>query len=435
MIALACAVTLSAQRMLTLDECREMALQNNAAIKNSSLMSRAAHETRKEAFTKYFPNISAGGFAFTANNGIINHNFKGSLPIPTIPGIIEGGALPYDIDLNLIKNGVLAGVNLVQPIFLGGEIVNANRLAEVGEAVAELQSRQSADQVRQTVEQYYWQLATLKAKQSTVAEVMHMLSVLENQVQTAVDAGVVLRNDLLEVQLSRSEMETDSIQLANGINVMSSLLAQYIGLGIEPIDIADSVKSSEEVVMDNALYINPADALHSTSDYQLLSQAVRGAEIAKRMAVGANLPKVAVGASYSTNRLEGEWHGIGALFATVIVPISDWWGGSHSIKRSNLNLQMARNELSDASELLQVKMRNSWDDLTTAYRKIGVARKSIEQAAENLRLNNVYYKAGTVTMTDLLKAQTLYRQSHDRYVEAVGAYRVETVKYLIATGR
>ena len=187
--------------------------------------------------------------------------------------------------------------------------------------------------------------------------------------------------------------------------------------------------------MTAGLFVSPDEALTAVTDYRLLSQGVKAAELTRRMTLGANLPKVAIGAGYTESNLLNQWHGTASLFATISVPITDWWGGSHAMKKSKLQLQAARNNLDDGSELLKVRMKNAWNDVETSYRKIGVARLSIEQANENLRLNRLYYKAGTVTITDLLKSQTLYRQSHDRFVEAAGQYQIDLTKYLIATGR
>lgn len=429
-------MTVSAQEVLTLDQCREMALQNNVAVKNAGLNTGVAKAVRQEAFTKYFPEVSAGGVAFMANHHIMEYDMKGEMPLPEIPGILpDGGALPYSFDLGLIKKGVMAGVNLVQPVFMGGMIVNANKLAEVGEAVAELQSRQSADQVRLTVEQYYWQLASLKAKKKTVNEVIALLDTLEQQVNIAVEAGVVLRNDLLEVQLQRNEMVTARMELDNGISVMSILLGQYIGKGLEPIDIQFDINPDTVIPKPDGLFIAPIDAVGNTTMHKLLDEGVKAAELGKKMALGANLPKVGVGAGYFFHNILEQNHGFGAIYATVAVPISGWWGGSHSMKQAKLRAEMARNERDDATELLQVKMNNSWDALNTSYGKIGVAKLSVAQSTENLRLNEVYYQAGTTTITDLLKAQTLFRKSNDQFVDAFGDYQVKSVEYLQSTGR
>lgn len=430
------AISINAQQTLSLDQCRELALKNNVAIRNSTLKTEVAREIRKEAFTKYFPNISAAGFAFTTNHSVVKYDYDSQLPIPPIPGILpEGAAFPISLELSLIKKGIMAGANLVQPVFMGGMIVNGNKLAEVGEAVVELQSRQSVDQVRVTVEQYYWQLASLKGKRLTVNHVMALLDTLERQAEVGVKAGVILRNDLLEVQLRRNEMLTARMELDNGIQTLSTILGQYVGLGLNPVDIADSITSANIVDGPEGKFFPPSEALEMTSDYQLLQQSVRASDLQKKMAVGENMPKVGVGAGYFYHNMLDQGHGFGAVFATVVIPISGWWGGSHSIRQTRIKGEIARNELTNYSELLQVKMKNCWNQLTTAFEKISVARSSIAQAEENLRLNENYYRAGTVVITDLLKAQTLYRQSCDQFIDAYGDYQVKTVEYLISTGR
>lgn len=434
--ALTIMFTATAQETLTLEQCRQLALENNVAIRNAGLKSSVAKEVRREAFTKYFPEVTAAGFAFTTNHSVVKYDVDGEVPLPPVPGILpEGGALPYSLDFSLIKKGVMAGANLVQPVFMGGMIVNGNKLAEVGKAVAELQSRQSADQVRLTVEQYYWQLASLKAKKLTIDKIVSLLDTLHHQVNGAVNAGVLLRNDLLEVELRRNEMLTARLELDNGISVLSTLLGQYIGKGLQPIDISEPISPDEPAASPESIFIPEADALSSTVDYQLLQQSVEATDLEKKIAVGRNLPKVGIGAGYFYHNVLNQGHGFGAIYATVAIPISGWWGGSHSIKQAKLKAEIARNDMADLSELLEVKMRNSWDALNTAYSKIDVARSSIVQANENLRLNQNYYKAGIVTITDLLKAQALYRLSHDSFVDAYGDYQIKTVEYLQATGR
>ena len=122
-------------------------------------------------------------------------------------------------------------------------------------------------------------------------------------------------------------------------------------------------------------------------------------------------------------------------FATVSVPLSGWWGGSHDMKKHKLQVRNAENQFADQSQLLIIRMQNTWNDLTDAYKQIEIAVESIGQATENLRLQTDYYHAGTCTMSDLLEAQTLYQQSRDKYVESYARYEVKKREYLQATGR
>lgn len=122
-------------------------------------------------------------------------------------------------------------------------------------------------------------------------------------------------------------------------------------------------------------------------------------------------------------------------FATVSIPLSGWWGGSHDVRKQELQVRNAENQLTDQSELLILRMQQNWNDLTDAYKQMQISMRSIEQATENLRLNTDYYKVGTCTMNDLLDAQTLFQQSKDRYVESYAWYEVKKCEYLQATGR
>ena len=122
-------------------------------------------------------------------------------------------------------------------------------------------------------------------------------------------------------------------------------------------------------------------------------------------------------------------------FATVTVPLTGWWGGSHAIKKKKLQVKNTENQLADQGELLVIRMKNAWNGVNEAYEQMKIARLSIEQSTENLRLNTDYYKAGTCTMSDLLDAQTLFQQSCDKYVESYTDYELKKREYLQVTGR
>lgn len=422
-IALMAVMSASAQQnepsdtVLTLQQCIDMAVANNASLKRAGNDAAAATQTRKEAFTKYFPQISATGFGFRSHNYVFQYNALDML------------------NIELVKHGVLAGVQALQPIFMGGQIVNGNQLAKVGEAAAELQRAQTEREVRMTTEQYYWKLATLQDTKRTLQSVIATLDTLDTQIQVAVDAGVAMRNDLLKVQLKRNGYEADMVDLDNGIQLCRMVLSQYIGEDFEkPINISAPVP---EVVpaYPSDLRVDPAAALDQTIDHQLLEANVKAKKLEKKMEVGKNLPQVLGGAGWYYHNVLEQGHNFGALQLVVNVPISGWWGGSHAIKRKNLELENAKNELDDLSQMLQINMQNKWDELTASHRKMELAAEAIGQAEENLRLNRIYYEAGTSTITDLLEAEALARQAHDQYSSAYGDFRTATAAYLNATGR
>lgn len=408
--------SLYAQHVYTLEECIEEALHNNVQIKNADNNLSAARHDKGKAFTNYFPIVGATGGGFLSDKGLAEMELA--------PGQ----------SMMLLKNGVVGGVSATLPLFTGGQIVNGNRLAEVNVEVNQLQRRQSENEVRLTTEQYFWQVVMLKEKLKTLAVVNEQLKAIHKDVENSVTAGLTNRNDLLQVKLRMNETRSNNLTVENALSVSRSLLAQYIGHPADSIDISLPL-DGQLPERPEKLYRTPDASLLLTNEYHLLKKNVDANRLQYKMTLGKNLPTLAIGGGYMYEYLMDKDHAFWMGFATINIPLSGWWGGSHDIKKQKLALKNAENTLYDQSELLKIRMLNTWNGLNEAYKQMEIAMESIEQATENLRLQTDYYQAGTCTMSDLLEAQTLYQQSRDKYVESYAQYEVKKREYLQATGR
>ena len=430
-----CCVTATAQRSYTLEQIKDSALQNNIAIRNAQHNIDAAKEQRKEAFTKYFPNVSGTGLWFNANKGMAQTTLNPSESISPELGMALAQSLPAEalaalgspISISMMKNGTIGSLMAVQPVFAGGQIINGNKLAKVGEDVSRLQLQLSENEVEKTAEQYFWQLASLQEKMKTVNAVDTLLADIRKDVDVAVRAGVAMRNDLLQVQLRQNDIESQRLKLQNGISIVRLLLSQYCGLRDTSFVITFQTAMPEMVDCG-------VRNVESLPEYQLLGKQIEAADLQKKLAIGQNLPSVAVGAGYNYHNLLDNDHSFGMVFATVSVPISDWWGGSHVIKRRKIEYQQAQEQLADNTQLLQIRMQNAWNGVEESYQQLQLSLRSIEQAEENLRLNRDYYRAGTSKMSDLLEAQLLYQQSLDKHTDAFADYQNKLLEYKQATG-
>lgn len=404
------------EHVYSLDECIEAALDNNVRMKNAQNNLRMAEHSKQEAFSKYFPTVSAMGSGFLADKSLVRMG------------------LSPEMQMTFMKNGLVGDVSATLPLFTGGQIINGNKLAKVNVEVNRLQQRQSQNEVTLTVENYFWQVVMLKEKLQTISTLDKQLTQLLQDVETSVQAGVTTRNDLLQVQLRQNEIQSKRIQAENMLSLSRSMLAQYIGHPADSIEVAATLKDTLPQGPEG-LYTPPEAALATTNEYNLLQQNVKASSLQHKMAIGKNLLTIAIGGGYAYENLLGKDHTFWLGFATVSVPISGWWGGSHDIQRQKLQLRNAENQLADQSQLLVIRMKHIWDDLNDAYKQVKIALLSIEQAKENLRLNTDYYAAGTCTMSDLLDAQSLYQQSRDKYVETYAQYEVKKREYLQVTGR
>ncbi len=422
----------TAQGTYSLEQLKQLAVENNYALRSARNSIQQSQEVKKSAFTKYFPQLSAIGLGFTASKPVIDVDVN--LPAEVTAMVPQGISVPSNI--SLMKNGVFGSVAALQPVFMGGQIINGNKLAKVGVQASEIQLEASEDEVEMNTEQYYWQSVSLKQKLLTLASVHEMLEQLEKDVNNMVRVGAVNRNDLLQVQLRKGEVESTTLEVENSLATVSQLLAQYIGKSDETIDVSlpDGFVFGAVPDLPVTLRQNHQTALAATPQYRLLEKNVESKRIQRSMTIGQNLPSVGVGASYSYNNFLGSKSNA-VLFATVSVPISGWWGGSHNIKKQKLALDNAKEQLQDNSQKLIIRMNNAWNSVETSQKKLKIAHDAIDQAEENLRLNKDYYRVGATKMSDLLDAQQQYQMARDRYTDAYASFQTKLLEYRLATGQ
>ena len=438
-VGLVCCGSATAQQTYTLDQLKQLAVENNYNLRSARNAIQQSKEQKSEALTKYFPTVSAMGLGLSFDKHLIDINL--GLPIELASQLPAGIELPSDI--KMIKNGVYGSVSAIQPVFMGGQIINGNKLAKVGVEASEIKLEASEDQVELTTEQYYWQIVSLKEKLQTLSAIHQMLVELEKDVDNGVRVGAVNRNDLLQVQLRKSEVESTQLEVENGLTTISQLLAQHVGKTNEAINVSipdelSNMGKADAPALPANLLQDHQSALNATPQYRLLAKNVEAQSLQHKMKVGENLPTVAVGASYIWNNFlndDNNNRGTGMLFATVHVPISGWWGGSHAIKKKKLALDDAREMMEDNGQKLIINMNNAWSAVETSHKKLLIAHDAIAQAEENLRLHRDYYRVGTTNMTDLLLAQEHYQQACDRYTDAYATLQTKILEYRQATGQ
>ena len=79
-------------------------------------------------------------------------------------------------------------------------------------------------------------------------------------------------------------------------------------------------------------------------------------------------------------------------------------------------------------------MQNAWNGVEEAYNQMQLAKLSIEQATENLRVNRDLYSVGMSKMSDLLEAQLLFQQACDMRTDAFIEYQNKMLDYKQAIG-
>lgn len=447
-IILAFALSISASfaaDVFTLDDCLRVARENNATLKSAKVNRQMAEETEGSAFPAYFPKVFAGGFAFIANDFLVKQKMDFSKEMEGLgqqvaPAMMQAGidpsmlaGLPTTFNMGMVDKGIIGHLTLIQPIFVGGQIYNGNQLAKIGTRAAKLQETLAETEIRKNTETYYWLIVSLKEKLKTLAEAEKQVEAIRSDVQIAVDAGVAVKNDLLRVELEKKKLQSNRLKLENGISVAKLMLARQMNRDNADFDLADADLS--QVTPPESYAISADDAVERRAESKLLAISREAAEKERSMERGKVLPTVAVGASLLYQNLLDDDAVNGVLFASLTVPISDWWSNSYSTAKLDLKAKKAAIDEVENKNLIKVDIDAKWNTLNESFKQIEISRDAIAQAEENLRIQREYYNAGTATLSNMLEAETLRQQAADSYTEAVTGYYTAVCAYLTATGR
>ncbi|MCQ2287111.1 MAG: TolC family protein [Bacteroidales bacterium] len=425
---------------LSLDSCLTLALQNNAKVKNASLDVEAAKAVKQQAFTKYFPQISVIAGGYHAQNPILEYGID-DIENSGIRDLLNvfynefGSALGFSNSISLFEHGLAVGATAVQPVFMGGRIVNGNRLASLGVQAAELQTQLAQQEVLLQTEESYWLVISLQEKEKTIQQAQMLLDTLFKDVTTAFDAGVILKNDVLKVTLKRNELESNRLKLENGLALAKSALCQSIGVKYDEqlllIDTLDGSYSEPASVYQEA-----SSAASARRENQLLALNVKAEQLKRKMTVGEALPQIlfGVGCTYG-NLVTNKTAYNGLAFATLSVPITAWWETAHKLKANEVKMAQAKNNYDDLTEKMSLQITQSWNDLDESYRQIAIAKETVEAARENMKIAGDNFHSGIIPVSEYLEAQTIFRQAEDQYSDAQIAYKIKLSRYKMLTSK
>ncbi|MCQ2143348.1 MAG: TolC family protein [Bacteroidales bacterium] len=425
---------------LSLGECLGMASSADVSVRNAALDVSSARARKQEALAEYFPTVSATALGFHSLDPLLDIGVIDILGHSdmawTIKNYVDGIAPQYDLPTHYrtLQYGYGATVSVTQPIFAGGRIVSGNRLASLGIEAAELQKAIAVRDSGLEIERKYWQIISLKSKVETLDKALEMLTRLSEDAASAVSAGLVSDSDLLQVNLKVNELKSKRLQAVSGIRLLKMDLFNSIGqdYSVTSLCADESAPYIDDIDLSGALggrgspgshYQDEEGSASATAETRLLGLQVRAKELEKKMAVGEALPTVALGGMYGYGHYIGDGAANGALYAMVKIPLSDWGKTSKKIIRYNNEIEKAKNEEEYLGEMLVLKSRKLWLDLTTAWEEKSIAEESVSIAEDSLMKIEANYKAGLSTLSELLQAETSLRQSQDALTDALISYR------------
>ena len=485
-IALACcAANVQAQQRLSLDSCRAMALRNNKTLSASRLQLDMAHYKVKAAKTKYLPHVSAlGGYELTSREiSLLSDDQKASLSSAgthatgalhndissALSGLAQQGAISPELanglgnlfgqvgsKLGSVVDGVgqkvvdalhtdtrqiyTVSVMLTQPIYMGGGIIAANRMAKIGEEMAANNIEATTQSTLHSIDQAYWLVVSVHHKKQLAESYLNVVKKLDNDVQKMIAEGVATRADGLKVAVKVNEAEMSLTQAENGLALSKMLLCQLCGLPVENDVHLEDEESTDLVTTTNIENTDNSVAMENRPELKLLDNALDLSRQSTKLVRAAFLPQVILTGGYMAsnpnlfNGFERKLSGVWNVGVVVRVPLWNWMEGTYKVRASKIASSIVQLERDEISEKIELQVSQCKFKVNEANRRLTLARKNVENAEENLRCANVGFKEGVLQTTDVMAAQTAWLQAQSQKIDAEIDVRLSQVNLKKALG-
>mgnify|MGYP002146011939 CR=1 FL=1 len=422
-----------AQRMLTLEECRNLAIQNNKELQISGEKIKMADNEKKAAFTKYFPQLSANG-AYMWNQKDINLLDMGALSsslssslgglaqLPMIQHLMSGVNDMQHLD---VQNIWVGNVSLVQPVFMGGKIVNYNQITKFAKQLAESMNNLQLQDLIYKTDETYWQVISLVNKKKLAEGYLKLLQKLESDVDHMIAEGVATKADGLSVKVKVNEAEMTLTKVEDGLSLSKMLLCQLCGLDLSTnVVLADENMNDLPILLKENSEINMETAYASRPELKSLELASLIYKQKVNVTRAEHLPTVALLGNYLVsnpsvyNGFENKFKGMWNVGVMVQVPIWNWGEGVYKTKAAKAEAQIAKYQLQDAREKVELQVNQAAFKVTEAKKKLIMASKNLEKANENLRYATLGFEEGVIAPANVLEAHTAWLSAQSEKIDA-----------------
>lgn len=467
---------LPAQRQLTLDECRRMAIEQNKDLVQQRTKLEMAGYDRKIAASYYYPKISAigtyqhlgGGFSLIDDRSIpqfsgIGDRVQASRDalMQQIQGIIaQDPQLAQQLmqnqtwqeimtrlsssELATVLNGVGASVDkaiddaihpdldnvfvgaisLQQPIFAGGKIVASNKMARYAEELARLEYDGNYDEALVAVDQAYWQVVSVAAKKKLAGSYSQLLRNMLGNVEISVQEGVATEADALTVRVKSNDADMALTKATNGLRLAKMFLCKQIGLPLDSeISLAD--EGTEDVPLPQTPEAKSMDqVIADRSETRRLELASAIYDQKVKIAQADMLPQIALTANYivmnpnMNHGFENEFGSNWSAGVVVNIPIFHGFEALQKTRKAKAEATIYRSKYEDACNLINLQVTQLRQQQVEALERLSTAQANLDVAEENLRTATAGFDAGVIDANTALGAHTAWLKAHSEYIDA-----------------
>lgn len=323
-----------------------------------------------------------------------------------------------------VQNIWVGNVSLVQPVFMGGKIVNYNQITKFAKQLAESMNNLQLQDLIYKTDETYWQVISLVNKKKLADAYVDLLRKMDSDVTAMIYEGVATEADGLSVKVKLNEAEMAQTKVENGLALTRMLLAQICGLSLEEdLSLADEKLDNFPVETTQAS-ADLNEAFMNRNELRSLDLATKIYKRKERIALAEMLPNVALAANYFVtnpnvfNGFKNDFAGMFNVGVMVKVPLSGWWEGTYRRNSAKAETRIKTLEWQDAREKIELQVNQSVYKVNEAGKKLIASSRNMENAEENLRRANFGFEEGVIPALNLMEAQTAWVSARSSLIDA-----------------
>jgi outer membrane protein TolC len=423
LIAIACwfsAVSLKAQDpSLTIDlkNALEQARLNSPQFQSSSLAVESARIDRYLAKVSFYPTAGyVNQYTYTQGNGTPSGVF-----------ISNDGVHVYN-----------SQVNVHQEIYAPGRLSEYRR-SIAAEAAAAAKRDVVLRGVVSVVFQDYYAIALAQRRLANARQSLKEAQQFVDISSKLERGGEVAHSDSIKALLALDQREREAEDARFSVEKSKIALAVLM--------FRDSIPEFSVVDdLDSILPLAPFNqvetlAKETNPDLRAAQQTLRQEQYGVSIAKSSYYPSFSLDYFYGINNNEFATHDeeganrLGSVAqATLNIPIFSWWTNRSKVRQAELKQEQAQLEITLAARELSANLRAGYLEAQSARNQLDSLRRTLELAKESLRLTNLRYEAGEVTVLEVVDAQSTLAQSRNACDDGLARYRLALANIQTLTG-
>jgi len=405
------------KELLTLEESIQIALERSLRLHAAIEGVVGSEFRRKTAMTDFFPKWT-GQYSYTRYNRQTTVGFEG----------LDGTSRD-------VSN---FSTSIQQPLFAGGSIYGNYRLEKMGVEVSKTDLETAKRDLVVQVREGYFNILKAEKFLSVAQQAIKQFEAQLEVTKAFFEVGIVPKNDLLQAEVRLANARQGLVKAESDLAVakasFNTLLRREINAPLSVVDILEykPFPLRFEESLEEALRQRPEI---KNSEYKV-AQAKESVKIAR----SGFFPVISLVGNY--NKLSEELGLMGdlraerwSMQALATFTLWEWKKTAYKVGESKVKVTQAEDSKNQLIDGIIFEVKQDYLNMLTAEKNIGVAEKAIEQAEENLRMNEERYKFQVATATDVLDAVTLLAQARVNYYSALSDFNIAKARLERAMGR